>query len=352
MSANGATFVTEDPRVEEGLIDVAAAGPSDVDRAVDAAREGADAWQALKPAERGRRLHAVAESIREHKAELARMESLDQGKPLSAARNSIYTAARYMEFFAGLADKIHGNTIPLDGSRNSETIPEPYGVSAQVTPWNYTITQLTHGAAPALAAGNAVVTKPAAQTPLTTVRVAQLAYDAGLPAGALNAIPGFGPDAGEPLVSHDDVAVVTFTGGRMTGQRIMESAATQMTPVTLELGGKSPAVVFDEAEVDQVVNNLLLGILRDAGQTCSASSRLLLAESLHDQVVNQFVVRATDYDLGHGVDNPDMGPLVSEEQFETVTVYIEIGKREGATLRAGGETTRPSILSSRQCSPA
>jgi aldehyde dehydrogenase (NAD+) len=344
MGVDEETFVTEDPGVGDSLIDVAAAGQADVDRAVAAAREGADAWQRVEPPERGRRLLAVAESIRDHKAELARLESLDQGKPLWAARGSIETAARYMEFYAGLADKIHGDTIPLDGSWNSKTIPEPYGVSAQVTPWNYPITQLTRGAAPALAAGNAVVTKPAEQTPLTTIRVAQLAYEAGLPAGALNAISGFGPEAGEPLVSHDDVDVVTFTGSRVTGQRVMESAATQMTPVTLELGGKSPAIVFEDADVDQVVESLLLGILRNAGQTCSASSRLLVTESLHDEVVNRFVSKANDYELGHGLENPDMGPLVSEEQFEKVLNYIEVGKREGATLRTGGGSTQPGYF--------
>ncbi|MFB6159601.1 MAG: aldehyde dehydrogenase [Haloferacaceae archaeon] len=343
-ASDGETFVTEDPATEERLADVASAGPEDVDRAVASAREGFEAWQALEPPERGRRLLAVADAIRDHKEELAEIETLDQGKPISAARGSVETAARYIEFYAGLADKIHGDTIPVDGSWNSQTIPEPYGVSAQVTPWNYPITQITRGAGPALAAGNAVVGKPASPTPLTTVRVAQIASEAGLPDGVLNAIPGSGQDAGDPLVSHRDVDVVTFTGSRVTGQRIMESAATQMSPVTLELGGKSPAVVFEDADVERVVDSLLLGILRNAGQTCSAASRLLVHESLEEQVVDRFVERAGEYDLGPGVDDPDMGPLVSEDQFETVTEYIDLGQREGATLRAGGGSSRPGYF--------
>lgn len=343
-AVDGEMFVTENPATEEPLTKVAAAGPKDVDRAVSAARDGFEAWQTLEPAERGRRLLATAEAIRDHHEELAELESLDQGKSISSARGTVDTAARYLEFYAGLADKVHGETIPVDGSWNSQTIPEPYGVSAQITPWNYPITQLTRGVGPALAAGNAVVAKPAEQTPLTTVRVAQLAYDAGLPAGVLNVVTGFGTDAGEPLVNHSDVDVVTFTGSRATGQHVMQGAASQMTPVTLELGGKSPAVVFEDADISRTVESLLNGIFQNAGQTCSASSRLLIHESLMDEVVDRFVDRASDYELGRGLDDPDMGPLVSAEQFEKVSEYIQLGVSEGATLRTGGGTDRPGYF--------
>jgi len=336
-AADGGTFDTVDPGTGDVLTEVAAAGPDDVDRAVASALEGFEEWSTTTPPERGRRLTALADLLRDNREKLARIETLDQGKPLSDAAKSIDIAARYFEFFGGAADKLHGKTFPRDGAWNSKTIRQPRGISAQITPWNYPITQLARGTAPAMAAGNAVVVKPAEQTPLTALHVAEFATEAGIPPGALNVVPGFGPDAGEPLVTHDDVDVVTFTGSRETGQRVMEQAAKGIKTTTLELGGKGSAIVFPDAELDTVVDSVLTGIYNNAGQTCSASSRLLVHEDYHDDVLDALLDRVTEFILGPGLKDPDMGPVTSRDQLEKTEGYIEAGTAEGATLVAGGE---------------
>lgn len=336
-AVNGDTFETVDPSTGEVLAEVAAAGPEDVDVAVESAVDGFEEWSKRSPRERGRQLHAVAEALSDNRDKLARIECLDQGKPLSEAAASVDIAARYFEFYAGATDKLHGQTFPRDGAWNSKTIRQPRGVSAQITPWNYPMTQLARGTAPALAAGNAVVLKPAEQTPLSALLIGKLAADAGLPPGTLNVIPGFGPEAGEPLVSHDDVDIVTFTGSRETGQRVMEQAAKGIKTTTLELGGKGPAIVFPDADIDNAVESVLNGIFQNAGQTCSASSRLLVQESLHDEFLDEFLDRTAELTVGPGIEDPDMGPVTSRGQLEKTQKYIEIGQAEGAKLATGGE---------------
>ncbi|MFB6131650.1 MAG: aldehyde dehydrogenase, partial [Salinigranum sp.] len=335
-AAEGDTFETLDPATGETLAAVASATAPDVDRAVESARRGFERWGEFTPAERTRTLYALADVLRESREELARIECIDQGRPLSVAAEGIDAAARYFEFYAGATDKLHGTSLPMDGSWSAYTIREPYGISAQVIPWNFPVTQFARGVAPALAAGNAVVVKPAEQTPLIALRLGELAHEAGVPAGTLNVIPGFGGTAGEALVSHSDVDLITFTGSLVTGQHIMERAAETVTPVTLELGGKSPALVFPDADLDNAVEQILTGILLNAGQSCNASSRLLVHEDVHDELVDELVDRMEAYDLGPGIEDPDMGPLVSEAQFERVTGYVDVGTEEGATLRTGG----------------
>jgi aldehyde dehydrogenase (NAD+) len=337
-ATDGGAFETINPSTGEVLAEVAAAGPEDVDKAVESALDGFDEWSGLSPQERSRRLNALADRLRDNRDELAHIECYDQGKPISEAAAGVDTAARYFEFFAGAADKLHGQTYPLNGAWNSKTIRQPRGVSAQITPWNDPRTQLARGTAPALAAGNAVIVKPAEQTPLSALHIGELAIDAGLPSGALNVLPGFGPEAGEPLVTHDDVDVVTFTGSRETGQRVMEQAAKGIKTTTLELGGKGPAIVFPDADLDNAVESVLTGIFQNAGQTCSASSRLLIHESLHDEFVEEFLNRTAALNIGPGIDDPDVGPVTSQDQLEKTQKYIEIGQTEGATLIAGGET--------------
>jgi len=335
-AADGGTFETVDPSTGETLTAVAEGTDADVDAAVASADAAFEDWAGLSPVERGRRLSSLADLLTEHREELARVETHDQGKPLSDARDSIDTAARYFEFYAGAADKLHGKTYPRDGAWNSKTIRQPRGISAQITPWNYPITQLARGTAPALAAGNAVVVKPAEQTPLTALLVAELAVEAGLPAGVLNVVPGFGPVAGEALVTHADVDIVTFTGSRETGQHVMEQAAGQITPTTLELGGKGAAIVFPDADLDNAVESIRTGIYTNAGQSCSASSRLLVQEELHDEVLDRLLEGVADLTVGPGMDDHDLGPVTSEGQFEKTVSYVEIGEAEGASLVAGG----------------
>lgn len=336
-ASSGGVFEVINPSTGTVLTEVAAAGPEDVDAAVKSALDGFEEWSALSPPERGRQLNALADQIRDNRDRLARIETLDQGKPVSDAARSIDTAARYFEFFGGAADKLYGKTYPRDGAWNSRTIRQPRGTSVQVTPWNYPVTQLARGTAPALAAGNAVVVKPAEQTPLTALLVAELASEAGIPPGVLNVIPGFGPDAGEPLVTHDDIDIVTFTGSRDTGQRVMQQAAKGIKTTTLELGGKGPAIVFPDADLDNAVDSVLTGIYNNAGQTCNASSRLLVHEDRHDEFLEEFLDRVSEFSIGPGIDDPDIGPVTSQAQLEKTQRYIGVGKEEGATLVTGGE---------------
>ena len=336
QARSGERFETVDPATEEPIAEVAEAGAADVDDAVLAAREAFPAWRDTDPAERGRLLTAVAQAIRENADELARIESLDQGKPLSQAESDVEGAARYFEYYAGAADKLEGRSVPVGTDAIDFTIREPYGVSAQVNPWNFPGNLFARGTAPALAAGNAVVVKPAEQTPLSTLRLAKLCAEVGIPDGVVNVLPGFG-EAGAALTSHPGVDTITFTGSVPTGQAIMKAAADNVTPVTLELGGKNPAIVFPDADINEAAREIARGIFTNAGQVCSAADRAIVHESIHDEFVERITDLAAGYDLGIGLDDPGMGPLASEEQFEKVCEFVELGKTEGATVVAGGE---------------
>ena len=243
------TVTTRDPATGEPIAEVAVASESDVDRAVRTAREAFPAWRDTDPERRGRLVGAVADAVREHAGELAALETLDQGKPRSQAESDFEGAARYFEYYAGAADKLDGRSIPTGTDQVNFTVREPYGVSAQVTPWNFPGNLFARGVAPALVAGNAVVLKPAPDTPLSTLRLAELCTRAGLPDGLVNVVPGPGEPTGTALTGHPDVDTITFTGSVPTGQAIMRDAAEHVTPVTLELGGKNPAVVFPDADL-------------------------------------------------------------------------------------------------------
>ncbi|MEF8783655.1 MAG: aldehyde dehydrogenase family protein [Haloarculaceae archaeon] len=333
---SGEYMETVDPATEETIAEVAVAGESDVDAAVAAAREAFPGWRDTDPVERGQTLYRVAERIRENADELADLESRDQGKPLSQARSDILSAARYFEYYAGAADKIEGTSVPVGPGQVDFTVREPYGVSAQIIPWNFPGNITTRGVAPALAAGNTTVVKPAPTTPLSAYRIAELCIEAGVPAGAVNVVSG-GGDAGAALTSHEGVDTITFTGSVPTGQRVMEAASATVTPVTLELGGKNPAIVYPDADVDEAVSWIDTGIFTNAGQVCSAADRAIVHEDVYDEFVGKIVDTAESYDLGPGIEDPDMGPLNSEGHFEKVRNYIEVGETEGATLATGGE---------------
>jgi aldehyde dehydrogenase (NAD+) len=334
---NNETFTTIDPATEEPIAAVAAATPADVDDAVAAARKAFPGWRDIPPAERGRLVSGVADLVREHRAALAALETHDQGKPISQAKSDVDGAARYFEYYGGAADKLEGTSVPVGPDQIDFTLREPYGVSAQVTPWNFPGNLFARGVAPALVAGNAVVLKPAPQTPLSSLRLAELCADAGIPDGVINVVTG-GSNSGEALTSHADVDTITFTGSIPTGQAIMRTAAEHVTPVTLELGGKNPAVVFSDADLQAAAEWIATAIFTNAGQVCSAADRVIVHEAVHDELVARIVDIAGSYTLGPGEENPDMGPLASAEQFEKVIDYISSGEEEGATLQTGGST--------------
>ncbi len=333
--SSGEYTTTVDPATGEPFGEVAVAGESDVDAAVSAAREAVPEWRDTDPAVRGRTLYRVAELIREHLDDLAALETRDQGKPLSQARSDLSSAARYFEYYAGAADKLEGTTVPVGTGQIDYTVREPYGVSAQIIPWNFPGNLFARGVAPALAAGNTTVVKPAPTTPLSAYRLAELCLEAGVPAPVVNVVSGAGA-TGAALTNHEGVDTITFTGSVPTGQRVMEAAAGTITPVTLELGGKNPAIVYPDADIAEAVSWIDTGVFTNAGQICSAADRAIVHEDVYEEFVDRIVDVAEAYEIGPGSEDPGMGPLNSEGHFEKVTDYIEVGKTE-ATLATGGD---------------
>jgi acyl-CoA reductase-like NAD-dependent aldehyde dehydrogenase len=341
-AADGGTFDVYDPSSGEVLATVAKATKADITRAVQSARAALDAkaWGGITPAERGRIMFRMAQAIRDRAEELATLESRDNGKPLRQSRTDVQVAARYFEFFGGIADKIMGNTIPLGPGFLDYTIREPIGVSAQIVPWNYPIQIGARGVAPALAAGCAVVLKPSSEAPMTALRLGEIALACGLPPGVLNVVPGTGSEAGVALASDPHINQLTFTGSVDVGVAVAKMAADNVVPVVMELGGKSPNIVFADADLDLTVQGVANAIFQNAGQTCSAGSRLLVERKAHDAVVQRLAERAKTMRIGPGVSDPDMGPIISKRQLETIEGYVTVGKGEGASVAAGGG--RPS----------
>lgn len=334
---DGEPIPVVNPATEQEVATAAAGDETHVNRAVQAAQSAADEWQSMNPAERGRILGAVAETIRDHVDHLAAVLTFEMGKPLSQARSDVEGAARYFEYYAGLADKIHGKQIPLGDDYADYTIREPLGVTGHIVPWNYPADIIGRTCGPALAAGNTTVLKPAEQTPLTAVEVAELAHDAGLPPGALNVVNGDGGAVGAPLAGHRDVDGVSFTGSVETGAEVARLAAENLNHVHIEAGGKNPHVVFPDADLARAVENTIGSIFAaNAGQVCSAGDRVLVHESIHDEFVAALVEKTADLTVGPGVEDPDVGPLVSEAQFETVSRYIDLGYTEVGEPLVGG----------------
>jgi acyl-CoA reductase-like NAD-dependent aldehyde dehydrogenase len=337
-ASDGGTFEVCDPSIGGPLATVAKATKADVDRAVKAAHAALEskAWGGAPPAERGRTMIRIAQALRDRVEELATLESRDNGKPLRQSRTDVQVAARYFEFFAGIADKIMGNTIPLGPGYLDFTVREPIGVSAQIIPWNYPIQIGARGLAPALAAGCTVVLKPAEDAPMTAMRLGEIALECGLPPGVVNVLPGMGPEAGAALASHPDINQLTFTGSVPVGIAVAKMAADNVVPVVMELGGKSPNIVFADADLDLTVQGVANAIFQNAGQTCSAGSRLLVQRNAHDELVARLAERAAAMRVGPGVSDPDMGPIISKKQLEMIEGYVKIGTSEGAHVAAGG----------------
>jgi acyl-CoA reductase-like NAD-dependent aldehyde dehydrogenase len=332
----GEVFETHDPATGETLATVPAADAADVDRAVRAARRAFDdgSWgTAVAERDRARLLLGMAELVRDQRDELARLEVRDCGKPLADALADIDEVAFMFEYYGGWATKISGDIPPVGPAALSLVVKEPVGVCGLIVPWNYPMLMAAQKVAPALAAGCTVVLKPAEQTPLTALRLAAIAEAAGLPAGVVNVVTGFGPDAGAPLVTHPMVDKVSFTGSKEVGKLIMRSAADSLKRVTLELGGKSPNIVFADADLAAAIPGTCNGVFGNQGEVCSAGSRVFVEASVYDEALAAMVDHAATIRLGSGLD-PDttMGPLVSHEQQRRVEGYVEVGVGEGATL--------------------
>src|SRR2546427_1999673 len=333
---SAATFDAIDPATGEGFARVALGDKSDVDAAGASARAAfEDGWAGLPPVRRVRILNQLAGLLRERRAEFAALESLDVGKPLRQAEDDVSAAAGYFEFFAGVADKVFGSSIPLGRGFVDFTLREPLGISVQIVPWNYPLRLASRGIAPALACGNTVVAKPAAEAGLSIVRLAELAAEAGCPPGVFNVVTG-ARDTGAALAAHPGINHITFTGSVPTGIAIMKAAADNVVPVTLELGGKSPNIVFGDADLERAATSSATTLMQNSAQTCTAPTRLLLERSAHDRFVELLAKRIRTIKMGRGLDNPDMGPVVSERQMNRVLGFIAAGARDGARAVAGG----------------
>lgn len=307
---------------------------------VDAAVRSADlawpAWAALAPVERGRIMSRCAQIIRDNSEILAQLESIDTGKPLSQARSDIAISARYLEYYGGAVDKFGGETIPQDQSTFAYTRREPYGVIAHVTPWNAPISQMMRGVAPSLAVGNSVVVKPAEVTPMTSALVSVLLVEAGLPAGVCNVVLGQGSVVGEALLRHPLVQHITFTGSVDVGKRVGEIAASRIIGCSLELGGKSPTIVCEDADLDRAAVAGALAVIRNSGQSCFATTRLVVHRSVEQELLAKITKRMEGLSIGYGLDDPDMGPLVSARQKSTVLEFVAGAESEGARVVSGG----------------
>ena len=340
-SASGKTFPTINPATGEVICQVAEADAADVDIAVRAAREAFERgpWRKMAASERGRLLNRLADLIERHADELARLESLDNGKPyaVASAADLPLTIACY-RYYAGWADKVQGRTIPVNGNYFCYTRLEPVGVVGQVIPWNFPLLMQAWKLGPALATGNTVVMKPAEQTPLTALRVGELIVEAGFPPGVVNLLPGYGPTAGAAIARHMDVDKVAFTGSTEVGHLIMEaSAKSNLKRVTLELGGKSPNIVFADADLDQAIEGAHFALFFNQGQCCCAGSRLFVEEKAYDEFVERSAARARRRTVGDPFDpGTEQGPQVDQDQYNKVMRYIDSGKKEGARLVCGG----------------
>jgi len=339
-SVSGKTFVTVNPATGESICQVAEGDKADIDMAVKAARKAFEEgpWSKMSAFQRGKLLYKLADLIEQNTEELAGLESLDNGKTFNDAKGDVLSTVRCYRYYAGWADKMHGKTIPVEGQYLCYTRHEPVGVVGQIIPWNFPMVMQAWKWAPALAMGCTVVLKPAEQTPLTALRIAALAQEAGFPDGVVNVVPGFGPTAGAALSEHMDVDKIAFTGEYLTGQIVMQAAAkSNLKRVSLELGGKSPNIVFADADLDAAVEGAYFGLFFNQGQCCCAGSRLFVEDRVKDQVVEKLVTRAKTQRVGDPFDpETTQGPQISQEQFDRVMGYIDAGKKEGAKLCVGG----------------
>ena len=346
--SGGRYFVTINPTTGTPWAEIAEGGPEDVDRAVAAAKRALPGWSATKPSVRGHMLMKLADVIERHADRLAEIEVRDNGKLYAEMRAQMSYLCSWYRYYGGLADKIEGRVIATDKDDIFNfTRFEPVGIVAMITPWNSPLLLLTWKLAPALAAGNVAVIKPSEHTSASTVEFLALFAEAGFPPGVVNAVLGHGADVGVPLVSHPDVAMVAFTGSDGVGQKIYEAAARDIKHVTLELGGKSPNIVFDDADLDAAVVGAISGIFAASGQTCIAGSRLLLHRPIHDAFLERFLKLVAAARIGDPMQaTTNLGPIATRPQMEKVMSYIEMAKAEGAACLFGGARAEGAEITS------
>ena len=338
-AAEGGEFETYDPSTGEVIARVAEGTAADVDRAVKAARRALDhgPWASMDSADRGRLLGKLADLAELHAAELALLESYNCGKTITDAKGDLEGVVNTLRYYAGWADKIEGRTIPVRGSFLCYTLRQPVGVVGQIIPWNFPLLMLAWKWGPALACGNTIVMKPAEQTPLSALRLGELAIEAGFPAGVINLVNGYGETAGAALVAHPGVDKIAFTGHVDTAKLIQKQAADTLKRTTFELGGKSPNVVFADADMDAAVAGAFHAIYFHGGQCCTAGSRLFVEQSIHDEFVARLAAKAAGRRLGNPLDpDTEQGPQVSAEQLDKILHYVDLGTKQGARLVAGG----------------
>jgi aldehyde dehydrogenase (NAD+)/betaine-aldehyde dehydrogenase len=326
----------EDPSTGEVMAVTADCGAAEIDLAVHAAAEAATSWRRVAVPERARLLRRLAALIDRDRQALGRLESQQTGKPLRQGLRDAEITVRYFDFYASAVETFYGTTFALDERTMVQTTWEPHGVTAHVIPWNYPLQILGRSVAPALAMGNCTVLKPAEEAPLTALKVGELALEAGFPPGALNVVPGYGESAGAALTRHPGIGHISFTGSVEVGRLISHAAADSLIPVTMELGGKSPNIVFADADLDRAIPTVVNAILQNAGQTCSAGSRLLVQDSVHDRVVERIAELFAGTSIGPALDDPGLGPLISGPQRDRVLSYLA-GDTHGGTVRCGGE---------------
>lgn len=341
----GRYFASYDPSAGAPWYEAADGGEADVDAAVGAAAQALRdaAWNGITPTRRGDLMRRLAGLIDDNKEHLAQLETRDNGKIIAETRAQTGYLSDYFNYFAGMADKVHGEVLPINktGMLNF-TVREPVGVVGVIVPWNSPLSILATALAPCLAVGNTVVAKPSEHTPASALAMAELCMEAGFPAGVFNVVTGFGESAGQALTRHPGVAKIAFTGGTDTGRKVASNAAANLIPCALELGGKSPHVIFDDADPERAVNGVVAGVFAAAGQTCVAGSRCFVQESVYDRIVERVAARAREVRIGHPFDESvQLGPLALRAQLEKVERYVQYGLDEGATLAAGGE--RPAI---------
>ena len=336
------TYDNVDPATGRSLGMVGRGGADEVDRAVAAARAASKSWRATAPADRARILARIGDLIEDNQERLARIESEDSGKPLSQARTDALVSARYFRFYAHAIDSYYGHTIPLTSDLHAYTRREPLGVTGHIIAWNYPMQLLSRAIAPAVAAGNCSVAKPADETPRTAVAFAEIALQAGLPAGVFNVVTGIGTEAGAALSAHPGVDHIGFVGSTQVGSLVAHAAADRVVPVILELGGKSAQIVFPDADLPRATEFIAKAILQNAGQTCSAGSRLLVHESIHDQLVDMVVGRFAQVTIGAGIEDKDLGPLISRKQQHRVQSMMA-GLTKGEII-CGGNAPRDEPL--------
>jgi acyl-CoA reductase-like NAD-dependent aldehyde dehydrogenase len=338
-AGSGRTLDVVNPATEEVITAVPAAEQADLELAVEAARAALSGpWSQLSPRERGRFVWNIGQRLLDAADEVARLETLHNGKPITESRHiDIPAAAACFQYYAGWADKIHGETIPVDNNYLAYTLREPVGIVAAIVPWNFPLLLAAWKVAPALACGNTVILKPASQTPLTALALAQIASDVGLPPGVLNVVTGTGTTLGRLIVAHPGIDKIAFTGDTSTGREIMRNSADTLKRITLELGGKSPNIVLPDADLDAAVRGATTGIFYGKGEVCAAGSRLLVDRSIRDQFLEKVVARAKKMQPGDPMDpKTRQGAIASKTQLQRDLKYIETAKQEGATLLAGG----------------